>query len=496
MSLSIRTLNPERLSYGVFWVLAALAAGLAAGVLAPEFFAILCVVMAVGLCALASPLAVVALMLVIAPLRTLIATESAIQLPLDIGQLTFILAVGAWMAWRMLRLRTFRESLRASPVFLAILLFFIPASLSLFAALMPSAWINEWLKWVQALILVALCLDFIRQREWAWLTFALIAAGIPNAIIGIYQYFGGSGALHLIIEGNRFRAFGTFGQPNPFGGFMGLLAPLAFGAAFGAALSAWSSWRKTRQTPIQQLSVAFFYLACGILFAVCVILSWSRGAWLGLFAGLLAVAVSIPRRWTHSFLLLLVLLVLGMLLWSFNLLPASIVSRLSSTFEDTFSMTDVRGVDIDPQNYAVVERLAHWQAALEMTRANPFFGVGFGNYEAAYADFRLVNWKFSLGHAHNFYLNVLAETGMIGLFGYSLMWLILFYLAWRARAHPDLQARGIAVGLLGAWVYLSTHSLTDNLYVNNLFLHFGIMLGLVAVLYRQMNSGTKVSRFQ
>ncbi len=76
------------------------------------------------------------------------------------------------------------------------------------------------------------------------------------------------------------------------------------------------------------------------------------------------------------------------------------------------------------------------------------------------------------------------------------MWLILLYLTWRTRSHPDVQARGIVIGLLGTWIYLSVHSLTDNLYVNNLFLHLGVMLGLIAVLYRQKNTGIEISRLR
>jgi hypothetical protein len=57
-------------------------------------------------------------------------------------------------------------------------------------------------------------------------------------------------------------------------------------------------------------------------------------------------------------------------------------------------------------------------------------------------------------------------------------------LTWRARRHPDPLARLIAVGLFGTWTYLAVHSLTDNLYVNNLFLHLGVLLGVLALLHR------------
>jgi hypothetical protein len=42
--------------------------------------------------------------------------------------------------------------------------------------------------------------------------------------------------------------------------------------------------------------------------------------------------------------------------------------------------------------------------------------------------------------------------------------------------------RGIVLGLLSAWVALSAHHLVDKLYVNNIYIHLGVMLGLLQLL--------------
>jgi O-antigen ligase len=93
-----------------------------------------------------------------------------------------------------------------------------------------------------------------------------------------------------------------------------------------------------------------------------------------------------------------------------------------------------------------------------------------------------------LGHAHNIYLNLAAETGLIGLGLYLLLWICLFGLTFRTIRRAQGFERAIALGLLGTWVHLSTHMLVDNLYVNNTHLLIGALLGLLVALPRPIPS--------
>jgi putative inorganic carbon (HCO3(-)) transporter len=172
-------------------------------------------------------------------------------------------------------------------------------------------------------------------------------------------------------------------------------------------------------------------------------------------------------------------------LWFAGMIPESIMRRVMSSTEELITIQDVRGVDITSANYAITERLAHWQAAQNMARDYPWLGVGLGNYEVAYPTYRLINWDKPLGHAHNYYLNILAEAGIIGLFAYLGLWASILWFTWKARSHPDTVHRSLMVGLFGTWIYLAVHSLLDNLYVNNLFIHIGVLLGLLAIVYQQ-----------
>ena len=141
----------------------------------------------------------------------------------------------------------------------------------------------------------------------------------------------------------------------------------------------------------------------------------------------------------------------------------------------------------------MLERLAHWQAAVNMATDAPLLGLGLGSYEVVYDDFRLLFWEEPLGHAHNHYLNMLAETGAVGLAAYVSFWLLIILRTWSLRRHPDRFSRFASVGLLGCWIYIAVHSLFDNLYVNNLFLHIGVLLGALALLQRQLNRSLELN---
>jgi O-antigen ligase len=177
----------------------------------------------------------------------------------------------------------------------------------------------------------------------------------------------------------------------------------------------------------------------------------------------------LPRRGIWGIILLTVLVGGGIGLYHTGRLPAPVASRLTGFLAYTRFEDD-----------AVLERMAHWQAALEMWRANFWSGVGFGCYEAAYAEYHLINWPLALGHAHNYYLNLLAETGILGLGVYLLLTGTLFVRLWQATRRLTSWQRGLALGLIGAWTQFSVHNLVDNPLVNNVHLYLGALLALAA----------------
>lgn len=459
--------------------------GVGIALLPPQSTILLLGVISLAVLVFIEPIGAVVLLLIAAPLKALIETEAPTSLPADIGQLVLL---GLLLVWVVTRAASGRQlHLPLSKVQAPVALFVSVVALSIPGAIAPGNALAEVFKWVAVLLLISLCLDLFRRDNASWLVSGIVLAGGVQAIVGLYEFFGGSGVEHLrILDDTHFRAFGTFGQPNPFGAFMGITLAMASGAALGYLFELRRAFRYRQGlrsvAPLHVLGFAF-YAAMAALILAGLLASWSRGAWMGFVVSAGVMVFFVPRSLIRSVLLVAILVPLAVLAWSNGWIPESISSRLVGFSEELVTVTDVRGVELTDSNYAVTERIAHWQSALEMARDHPWLGVGFDNYEAVYPAYALMEWQNPLGHAHNYYLNLLAETGIIGLGTYLLAWVVVYALTIRQWRRSYGIERGWCVGLMGVWTYIAVHSLVDKLYVNNMFLHIGCLLGLLAVLW-------------
>jgi len=116
---------------------------------------------------------------------------------------------------------------------------------------------------------------------------------------------------------------------------------------------------------------------------------------------------------------------------------------------------------------------------------HPWLGVGIGNYEVMYSSYALPLWPLPLGHAHNYYLNIAAETGLVGLAAYMLLWGAALWKAWRDSRQASGWPLAIALAVLGMLVHLAVHNLFDNLFVHAMYLQVAILLGMAAASKQQ-----------
>jgi O-antigen ligase len=274
-------------------------------------------------------------------------------------------------------------------------------------------------------------------------------------------------------------------QPNPFGGYMGLALPVAL----SLAVWAWQELLRGQAVRWQAWVWTALYSAATAVIAAGLLASWSRGAWLGAVAGILVVLVLRSRLAAILSGLAVLLLLAGLLMGAFSpdMVPAPVAERLAD-IPAYFGLTDVLSQAVTDENFSVLERIAHWVAAQRMWAQAPWLGVGPGNYAQVYPQVRLLQWEDALGHAHNIYLNIAAETGLIGLAAYLALMITALVWVWRqlsaaarvVKIHGRWRA-ALMVGILGVLVHLSVHNVVDNLFVQGMVLQVGLWLALAHV---------------
>jgi len=257
-------------------------------------------------------------------------------------------------------------------------------------ALSLGAAITESLKWLEMLALFLFIVANAERRHLPWLVGAILLAGVAQAILGLYQFLfrvGPEG--FLLFDGRFLRAYGTFRQPNPYAGYLGLVLPIAF------SLALWSLSRDRSSATEHQLSplavrlapyrlllplilLISFGLMLGALYA-----SQSRGAWIGFAAAVVIVSLMQGRRAAAVFALLFAVVAIASAMGLFQALPPGIAQRFTGALT-TLSTPDIATAEVTDANFAALERLAHWKAALDMWRDHLWLGVGFGNYAVIY----------------------------------------------------------------------------------------------------------------
>jgi O-antigen ligase/tetratricopeptide (TPR) repeat protein len=279
-----------------------------------------------------------------------------------------------------------------------------------------------------------------KQGESSFQRLAIItvlASGLLVAALGIIEVFTWNGKILWFFvpydwgapqPGLMPRACGPFVNPDHFGDYLAMTLPLAAG---GAVLDL-SFFQGERARAFRLLCAA-----TALVIAAALLLSLSRGAWIGAFIGLMclaaltrytstgaptAITTRRQRPFSRPAIIGLGLIVIALIFIG----PHGRVA-VDGRLRDTVQVDDGLGT-----------RLQLAVDTLRMTRNYPVFGVGLGSWPELFPQYRMPPWFPALfREAHNDYAQVLAETGIAG------MALVIWFL-WAAgrRIHNRLKGGG------------------------------------------------------
>lgn len=415
-------------------------------------------------------------------------------------------ALGAAIGALAIHLVTRRETIRLSSILVpygAYLLLMV-ASMHDAEQLRPA--IAEIYRWSTPLFTFLLVLYVVRSRRAVLAIPIAIGAGVLwQATSGVIQSLLALGPASFAAGGGLSRAYGSFGKPNTYAAYLELSAPLLLALAcwgIGQVVQQLSEYRRSRlhgmlasraeRAALLGWSGFTLWMAiCAVAGLVGIILSFSRGAWLGTAAGLLAMLLVSARGLPIARVVVVSAAVVALLAGGMRYAPEAVQARYEQLVSQV-RLFDAREVIVTPENFASVERMAHWQTGIAMFQSEPLLGVGVGNFNARFGEFQVhPGFPTSAGHAHNYYIHTAAETGTLGLAAY--LWLVGTALAVAlraARTSRDALSRAIGLGAFGVTVALMVHNVVENLHVLSLGIQLAAIWALaVLALYNPPWSG-------
>lgn len=288
-----------------------------------------------------------------------------------------------------------------------------------------------------------------RNRAHCWAPiWPLLVIAAAEGVLGIAQTYAENG------EGF---ARGTYVNRDHYAGLLELVLPFALFYPIAILYRD----RNSRESHLGPAIKACCVLALGIVILVAVIFSESRMAFLASLASLfvgaaLALGVRFERAlktsvWWKWLAIGLVGLIVAL---AFISLPTdALLARFAELANTPNILADTRA--------------QIWRESLGLVKAYPVFGCGLGGYESAFLRFKTVAPMNTVDFAHNDYLQVLSEMGIIG-FAVGLL-LLLQVLRSALRGAIDahsLDERLMSVACIASLTAILLHSLVDfNMYV-------------------------------
>ncbi len=270
------------------------------------------------------------------------------------------------------------------------------------------------------------------KRVVQWVVALFLVTGVALALHGLYQYVTHAPMpAHWVdlreVGSISTRAYSVIGNPNGLGAF------LLMGGLLSLSLALTRNLGGARR--LVMAGVCAVHL-------VGVAVTFSRGAWLGLGAGILALFILAHRRY------LVALVAAGVLGWF--VIPQQFVNRLAFAFSSAYITKSL-----------AAGRLYVWKMALGDIAARPLFGVGLGTFGGTSAYL----FRYSRLWVDNFYLQLAAEGGLplLALF----LWVLVRAAKGLLKGHAETSdpfLRAVTAGVFGGWVAVAVANITASVW--------------------------------
>lgn len=398
---------------------------------------------------------------------------AVLMLDLSIDPLFFIPLLAVWLVY-LLKSQHFGST---APLDIPIVSLLVIASLGILFTPYKELFLPKLSGLILGISIYAIIVVFFRFRQrLTWMIFSLLFLSIivtALALIGT-DWPVGNHSLFDRVYNHLPSIVGKLGiekiNKNTIGGALTFFPPLLLSllwdkGAFGRLKSPYEKQSAFPEIIYKGVLFLCFGLSLGML-----VLTQSRGAWLGCAAGIYLLCLLKEKH----FLWLLLPLSVGLLLFFFVRADGKLLEMLSLL--DTSQEATLPG------------RVEIWSKALIILRDFPLTGIGLGAFGEAYrqyyASIVLPSASDVVFHAHNTLLSVAVEVGLPGVLIYSTVLGGFGAMSWKALKHKRTMNRALALGLACGIVAFLVFGLFDAFTLGrNLEIIFWVFLGCASALY-------------
>ena len=300
------------------------------------------------------------------------------------------------------------------------------------------------------IVFFAACLTYINsEKRLRKVVFMVVIFGAVVAFMAILQRLASPDLIYGLRVPYQAVAFGPFINQHHFASFMEMTGGVTLGLIFGRSA-------QQDKKPLLLISVAIMGIAT--------ILTSSRGgmiAFIGVISFVLAMSYVVRKRSARSESSdeqntpQKALIAVGVV--------AAILILIGSVIFLGGGDALVRGITMDVSKEDFTNgRLHFWSVAIKIFLEYPFLGAGLEAFGVAFTKHDTWHGIFRVEQAHNEYLQILAETGIVGFACVAAFIYLLFKKGMRTVAHAGSGFRqNVAIGALAGCLGILIHSLFD-----------------------------------
>ena len=354
-----------------------------------------------------------------------------------------------------------------TPLDIPIALLLILCFLSSFFSVHPRSSLWAMVLFVNYVVIFYLIIHTLRTRsQLRQLIYLIIGVATFLSIFGLFKRFGANPFPwwdYAGLKGDLPSVSSTFGNYNHLAGYLEMAIPLILGLFL-------AGFRGVRL-------ILMIYLTSLMLAAI--ILSLSRGGWIGCLLGLgfMAVALATNRYFEHR--KLIAALAGGFLVVALVVLASTPVVERIRTFEQRGETPNFRA------------RVTVWGVTVEMIKDHPLLGTGPGTFATVFTKYQPPGFASRYFMAHNDYLHFTSEVGLPLVAILAWMIIALYRRGFTKLKDPSRLVRGTTLGAMSGITAILFHSTVDfNLHIPSNALLFTVLLAIVAAPLPKHDHGT------